>query len=65
MSEILARPVPEEQQPEETSRQIECARKAAWRLGEKIFKLKAEDKATFYSPVKAPETQNIVCLLWI
>ena len=46
----------EERTPEETSRQEECARKAAWDLARKIFKLKAEDKATFYSPVeiKAP-----------
>ena len=25
----------------------------------------AEDKARFYSLVKAPETQKILCLLWI
>ena len=34
-------------------------------VGEKICKLKAEDNATFNSHVKAPETKNIVCLLWI
>ena len=33
-------------------------------LGEKICKLKPKT-TTFYSPVKAPETQNIVCLSWI
>ena len=32
---------------------------------EKIHKLTAEDKATFYSLVQAPETQKIVCLLLI
>ena len=49
-------PTFEERTPEETSRQEECARKAAWDLARKIFKLKTEDKATFYSPVeiKAP-----------
>ena len=42
--------------PEETSRPEEYARKAAWNLARKTYKLKAEDKATFYSPVeiKAP-----------
>ena len=33
-------------------------------FGEKICKLKPKT-TTFYSPVKAPETQKIVCLLWI
>ena len=49
-------PTSEERTPEETSRQEECARKAAWDLSRKIYKVKAEDKATFYSPVetKAP-----------
>ena len=42
----------EERTPEETSRQEEYARKAAWDLASKTFKLKAEHKATFYSPVK-------------
>ena len=42
----------EERTPEETSQQEEYARKAAWNLAPKMFKLKAEDKATFYSPVK-------------
>ena len=41
-----------ERTPEETSRQEECARKAAWDLARKIFQLKAEDKATFDSPVE-------------
>ena len=46
----------EERAPEETSRQEGYARKTAWNMARKIFKLKAEDKATFYSPVeiKAP-----------
>ena len=42
----------EEQTPEETSQQADCSSKAAWNLARKIFKHKAEDKATFYSPVK-------------
>ena len=33
-------------------------------FGEKIFKFKPKT-TTFYSPMKAPETQKIVCLLWI
>ena len=45
----------EETTPEETSRQEECARKAAWNLARNT-KLKAEDKATFYSPVKIKST---------
>ena len=46
----------DERTPEETSRQEAYARKAAWSLARKIYKLKAEDRATFYSPVeiKAP-----------
>ena len=47
----LCAPKFEERTPEETSRQ-EYARKAALNLARKIYKLKAEDKATFYSPVK-------------
>ena len=45
----------EERTLEETSRQEECARKAAWIL-RKIFKLKSKDKTTFYSlvEIKAP-----------
>ena len=52
----LCAPKFEERTPEETSRQEEYARKAAWNLARKYIKLKAEDKATFYSPVeiKAP-----------
>ena len=53
MSEILARPTKlEERTPEDTPRQEECARKAAWDLARKLYVLKAEDKATFYSPVE-------------
>ena len=46
----------EDRTHEETSRQEDCARKVAWSLAKKIFKLKAEDKATFYSlvEIKAP-----------
>ena len=36
----------------ETSRQEECALKAAWDLSRKIYKIKAEEKATFYPHVK-------------
>ena len=46
MSEILARP------SEETSRQEDCARKAALDLARKMYKLRAEDKATFCSLVE-------------
>ena len=35
---------------EETARQERCARGDAWELARKIFQLKQEDKATFYSP---------------
>ena len=48
----LCAPKFEERTPEKTSRQEEFARKAAWNLARKIYKLKAEDKATFYSPVE-------------
>ena len=46
----------EERPPEETSRQEDHARKAAWNLAKNTYKLKNADKATFYSPVdiKAP-----------
>ena len=40
----------EERTPEETSRQEECARKAAWNLARNIYKLKNADKASFYMP---------------
>ena len=42
----------EERTPEETSRQEGCAGKAAWNLAIKISKLKADDRATFYSHVE-------------
>ena len=42
----------EERTPEETSRQEDCARKAAWDLARQIYKLRAEDDATFYSLVE-------------
>ena len=42
----------EDRTPEETSRQEEYARRVAWNLARKICKLKAEDRATFYSHVK-------------
>ena len=42
----------EERTLEGTSRQEEYARKAAWNLARKNYKLKAEDKATFYSLVE-------------
>ena len=40
-------PTFEERTLEETSRQEECARKAAWDLARKTCKLRAQDKATF------------------
>ena len=39
----------EDRSPEEIARQERCARGDAWELARKIFKLKKEDKATFYS----------------
>ena len=42
----------EERTLEGTSRQEEYARKAAWNLARKNYKLKAKDKATFYSLVE-------------
>ena len=41
----------EERILEETSRQEDCSRKAAWDFGKKIYKLEAGDRATFYSAV--------------
>ena len=43
----------EERTPEATSRQEDCARKAAWDLARKIYNLKKAGKATFYSLVEA------------
>ena len=40
----------EDRSQEETARQERCARGDAWELARKIYKLKKEDKATFYSP---------------
>ena len=37
---------------EETERQQRCARSKAWNLAKNIFKVKENDKATFYSPAK-------------
>ena len=42
----------EERTLQETSRQEECARKAAWDLARKIHKLEPEDKATFFPSVE-------------
>ena len=54
----------EERTPEETSRQADCDSKAAWNLARKYACSKPKT-TTSYSRVKAPETQKIVCLLWI
>ena len=40
----------EDRSPEETARQERCARGDASELAKKIYKLKKEGKATFYSP---------------
>ena len=40
----------EDGSPEKTARQERCARGDAWKPAEKIYKLKKEDKAAFYSP---------------
>ena len=53
----------EEQPPEKTSRQADCTSKAR-NLARKYASSKPKT-TTFYSLVKAPETQEIVCLLWI
>ena len=37
---------------EETERQQRCARSKAWNLAKNIYKLKENDKATFYSPTE-------------
>ena len=37
---------------EETARQERCARSKAWNLAKDIYKLKENDKATFYSPAE-------------
>ena len=55
MSENPCAPKFEERTPEETSRQEQYARKAAWNLARKMYKLKAEDKATFQSHVEIKE----------
>ena len=58
MSEILARPVLRTNTPKETSRQANCASKPARNWARKTCKLKAEDKATFYSPVERKGARN-------
>ena len=37
---------------EETEWQERCAREAAWRLAESIFKIKEKNEADFFSPSK-------------
>ena len=54
----------EDQPPEETSQQAGCTSKVAWNLARK-YASSGPEITTFCSPVKAPETQKIVCLLWI
>ena len=44
----LCAPKFEERTPQETSRQEDCARKVAWNLAKIIYKLKVDDKATFF-----------------
>ena len=50
-------PLFEEQPPEETSRQADCTSKVAWNSARKYASSKPKT-TTFYSPVKAPETQD-------
>ena len=57
-------PTFEERTSEETSRQEECARNVVWNLTRKYASSRPKT-TTFYSLVKAPERQTIVCLLWI
>ena len=63
MSEILARPVRRNNHLRKlaTSRLYQ---QSSVEFGEKIRKLKPKT-TTIHSPVKAPETRKIVCLLWI
>ena len=42
----------EDRSQEETARQQRCARTKAWNLAKNIFKLKQNDKATFFSPAE-------------
>ena len=40
----------QDRSPGEIARQERCARRDAWELARRIYKLQKEDKATFYSP---------------
>ena len=42
----------EDRSHEETERQQRCARSKAWDLAKNIYKLKENDKATFFSPAE-------------
>ena len=42
----------EDQSQEETERQERCAQSRAWNLAKNIFRLKENDKATFFSPAE-------------
>ena len=48
----LCAPEFEDRTLEETSRQEDCARKAAWNLARRLYKHKNKDKTTFYSSVE-------------
>ena len=52
MSEILARPGLRNEHLRKPQNKKNVPRKAAWDLARKIYKLKAGDNATFYSPVE-------------
>ena len=60
----------EERTPKETLRQEDCARKTAWDVARKIYKLKANDKATFDSSADSGASASLrkhkknVCL-WL
>ena len=54
-----------EETPEETSLQADLTSKVAWNLARIYASSEPNIKTTFYSLVKAPETQKIVCSLWI
>ena len=70
MNEIILALKFEARTPEETSRQQDCARKAPWDLAKSVCKLKADDRATFYSlakikaPVLVSKNAAYVCL-WL
>ena len=48
----------EDSSHEETERQQRCARSKAWDLAKNVYKLKENDRGTFYSPLDSPLRQQ-------